>query len=79
LLDRLDLLRRFEQIRAPPGQNRRDLVVVLFSDEIVEARRRLEERGIERRLRAIARKQVKFGMRRARALSAELAGKRKAA
>ena len=62
MLDRPDLLWRFEQIRAPPGQDRRDLVVMFFEDEIVETRRGLEERGVERCLRAIARMQVKFGI-----------------
>ena len=60
--DRPHFLRRFEQARAPFGENGCDLVRIFFRDEIVEPCLRLEQRGIERRLGSIVRMQVKLGI-----------------
>src|SRR5713101_189267 len=60
--DRLHLLRRLQQVRAPLRQNRCDLVRIFFGDEIVEPRLCLEQRGIERRLGSIVRMQVKLAL-----------------
>src|SRR6266849_9428707 len=60
--DRLHLLRRLQQSRAPLGENRCDLARIFFGDEIVEPRLRLEQRGVERPLSSIVGMQVKLGV-----------------
>ena len=56
----MSFLRRLKKARTPFRQNCRDIVVVLFGDEIVQTGLRLEQHDIKRRLRAIARMEIEF-------------------
>ena len=62
-LKSVHILRGLKQARTPLRKNGRDLVMVFFDDEIVQARLRLEEQGVERPLRSIVRTQLEVAVR----------------
>jgi hypothetical protein len=61
--ERLRPLRRFQQTRTPLRETGSDLVMIFFRDEIVEARRDFEQRGVQRPLHPIVRMHTEFCIR----------------
>jgi hypothetical protein len=59
---RKNLFDGFDQVSTPFRENRGNLIVIFFRDEIVEPGVGLEQRGVQRRLGAVMRMQMESGV-----------------